>query len=67
MSIELTPSNHEHEEPAPPHLLDAAVARAVDALFQRQDPAGFFDLFGLSDWNAIGERYRAYESQDAES
>jgi 2-methylisocitrate lyase-like PEP mutase family enzyme len=25
------------------------------------DPAGFFDLFGLGDWNAIGERYRGYE------
>jgi 2-methylisocitrate lyase-like PEP mutase family enzyme len=27
------------------------------------DPAGFFDLFGLSEWNAIGERYRDYDRQ----
>ena len=25
------------------------------------DPAGFFDLFGLAHWNALGERYAAYE------
>jgi 2-methylisocitrate lyase-like PEP mutase family enzyme len=25
------------------------------------DPAGFFDLFGLAEWNELGERYRGYE------
>jgi 2-methylisocitrate lyase-like PEP mutase family enzyme len=27
------------------------------------DPAGFFDLFGLGDWNTISERYGAYEGR----
>jgi squalene-hopene/tetraprenyl-beta-curcumene cyclase len=41
LSIELTPSNHEIDEPAA-RPLDAAIARAVDALFGQQDAAGFW-------------------------
>jgi squalene-hopene/tetraprenyl-beta-curcumene cyclase len=41
LSIEITPSDHETGEPAA-RPLDAAIARAVDALFAQQDPAGFW-------------------------
>jgi 2-methylisocitrate lyase-like PEP mutase family enzyme len=29
------------------------------------DPAGFFDLFGLTGWNELGQRYRAHDLQGA--
>lgn len=44
-----------------------AAVQALGALAQTAalptaaDPESFFDLFGLSEWNALGERYRAYE------
>jgi len=41
LSIEITPSNREPDEPAA-RPLDTAIARAVDALFALQDPAGFW-------------------------
>ena len=41
MSIEITPSDHETDEPAASPL-QGAIARAVDALFRQQDPAGFW-------------------------
>jgi 2-methylisocitrate lyase-like PEP mutase family enzyme len=42
--------------------IDALSALAqTAALSAASDPAGFFDLFGLTDWNELGERYRAYE------
>jgi 2-methylisocitrate lyase-like PEP mutase family enzyme len=44
--------------------LDALGALAeTTAIGTTDDPAGFFDLFGLTEWNALGERYRAYEPQ----
>ncbi len=39
-------------------LSDLAQSAAVPT---SADPAGFFDLFGLTRWNALGERYAAYE------
>jgi 2-methylisocitrate lyase-like PEP mutase family enzyme len=42
--------------------MDALSALAGTAgITTTHDPAGFFDLFGLAKWNALGERYRAYE------
>jgi 2-methylisocitrate lyase-like PEP mutase family enzyme len=41
--------------------LDALGALAGTTGGATSDPAGFFDLFGLSQWNELGERYRAYE------
>jgi 2-methylisocitrate lyase-like PEP mutase family enzyme len=41
--------------------LGALGALAGTAGGATSDPAGFFDLFGLSQWNELGERYRAYE------
>jgi 2-methylisocitrate lyase-like PEP mutase family enzyme len=42
--------------------MDALVGLSqTAALPATADPAGFFDLFGLSRWNELGERYRAYE------
>ncbi|MCW3063295.1 MAG: 2,3-dimethylmalate lyase [Solirubrobacterales bacterium] len=38
----------------------SALARTAP-ISATSDPAGFFDLFGLNDWNELGERYRAYE------
>jgi 2-methylisocitrate lyase-like PEP mutase family enzyme len=48
-----------------------AAVEALSALGQTTpltasaDPAGFFDLFGLSEWTALGERYSAYENEGA--
>jgi 2-methylisocitrate lyase-like PEP mutase family enzyme len=50
-----------------------AGAKALGALAETAalppstDPASFFDLFGLSDWNAIGERYGAHDGGGAGS
>ena len=41
MSIEITPSDHDSGEPAASPL-QAAIARAVEALFRQQNPAGFW-------------------------
>jgi 2-methylisocitrate lyase-like PEP mutase family enzyme len=42
--------------------MDALSALAGTAgITTTNDPAGFFDLFGLATWNELGERYRAYE------
>jgi hypothetical protein len=43
--------------------MDALSALAGTAgVATTRDPAGFFDLFGLAEWNELGERYRAYEA-----
>jgi 2-methylisocitrate lyase-like PEP mutase family enzyme len=42
--------------------MDALSALAGTAgIASARDPAGFFDLFGLAEWNEFGERYRGYE------
>ena len=60
-------------------VLGAIAKAAIDALgtlaestistdrADRADPAGFFDLFGLSDWDALGQRYSGYERPGAAS
>jgi 2-methylisocitrate lyase-like PEP mutase family enzyme len=45
--------------PAAMDALSALVGTA--GITTTRDPAGFFDLFGLAEWNELGERYRAYE------
>ncbi len=54
----------------PGAVLAAATTAAIGALTtlantvapsRTVDPQGFFDLFGLSEWNELGHRYRAYE------
>jgi 2-methylisocitrate lyase-like PEP mutase family enzyme len=45
--------------------IDALAALGAQTLDTTPDPAGFFDLFGLSAWNELGQRYRAYDSQGA--
>jgi 2-methylisocitrate lyase-like PEP mutase family enzyme len=47
-----------------------AAIEALGALGERTlrttpDPAGFFDLFGLTAWNELGQRYRAHDRQGA--
>jgi 2-methylisocitrate lyase-like PEP mutase family enzyme len=42
--------------------MDALSGLAQTAVTTTADPAGFFDLFGLTAWNELGDRYRAYES-----
>jgi 2-methylisocitrate lyase-like PEP mutase family enzyme len=43
--------------------MDAMAALATSsAVKPSRDPAGFFDLFGLTVWNELGERYAGYES-----
>jgi 2-methylisocitrate lyase-like PEP mutase family enzyme len=54
-----------------PGVALGAVAQAVigalsklastSAIETSADPAGFFDLFGLTRWQQLGERYTAYE------
>jgi 2-methylisocitrate lyase-like PEP mutase family enzyme len=42
--------------------MDALSALAGTAgIASARDPAEFFDLFGLAEWNEFGERYRGYE------
>jgi 2-methylisocitrate lyase-like PEP mutase family enzyme len=38
----------------------SALARTA-AVATPSDPAGFFDLFGLTAWQALGERYASHE------
>jgi 2-methylisocitrate lyase-like PEP mutase family enzyme len=38
------------------------LADRTPALEAKADPAGFFDLFGLSAWNKLGERYREIDN-----
>jgi hypothetical protein len=39
-------------------LADLAQASSLPS---QASPEGFFDLFGLSEWSALGERYVDYE------
>jgi 2-methylisocitrate lyase-like PEP mutase family enzyme len=45
--------------------IDALGALGEQTLGTTPDPAGFFDLFGLTAWNELGQRYRAHDTQGA--
>jgi 2-methylisocitrate lyase-like PEP mutase family enzyme len=45
--------------------IDALGELGEETLTTTPDPAGFFDLFGLTAWNELGKRYRAHDPQGA--
>jgi hypothetical protein len=45
--------------------IDALGALGARTLSTTPDPTGFFDLFGLTAWNDLGQRYRAHDPQGA--
>jgi 2-methylisocitrate lyase-like PEP mutase family enzyme len=45
--------------------IGALSALGEQTLTTTPDPAGFFDLFGLTAWNELGQRYRAHDTEGA--